>query len=55
MNDVRVTIFADSSVIHCFIVKRLVDQLELKIQFFFDSVRLKSDKFVDVIDFTKFK
>ena len=54
-NDIKVIIFADSDVIHCFIVKRFVDLLELKLQLFSDKMRLKSDKSVDVMSFTKFK
>ena len=50
----RVAVFANSDVFHCFIAQRIVDLLRLKLQHFFGKVQLKSDKIVDVVDFTKF-
>ena len=45
--------FANSKVFHCFIAQRIVNQLRLKLQQFFDKVRLKSDKTINVVDSTQ--
>ena len=47
--------FANLNIFYCFIVKRIIDQFKLKLQYFFNEIRLKSNKIVNVVDFTKLK
>ena len=54
-NDRKVLTFVNSNVSHYFIAQRIVDQLRLKLQYFFDKIRLKNDKIVDVVDFVSYK
>ena len=54
-NDRKISTFANSNISHCFIAQRIIDQLKLKLQYFFDKMRLKSDKIVDVVDFVSYK
>ena len=50
----RITIFVDFDATHCFITRRIIDLLRLKLQLFSNRVQLESDKSVDVVDVTKF-
>ena len=52
-HDYTVSIFVNSETSHCFFAQRIVNQLKLKLQQFFDKMRLKSDKIVSIIDFTQ--
>ena len=54
-NDRKVLTFANSNVSHCFIAQHIVNQLRLKLQYFFDKMRLKNNKIVDVVDFVSYK
>ena len=50
----RITIFVDFNVTYCFIARRIVDLLRLKLQLFSDRVQLENDKSIDIVDITKF-
>ena len=47
--------FANLNIFYYFIVKHIVDQFKLKLQHFFNKLRLKNNKIVNIVDFTKFK
>ena len=53
VSDRRITIFVDFEISHCFIARRIVDLLRLKLQHIFERVRLESDKTVDVVDIAR--
>ena len=53
VSDRRITIFVDFEISHCFIARRIIDLLRLKLQHIFERVRLESDKIIDVVDIAR--
>ena len=51
VNDHSISTFENSKIFHCFLTQRIINQLNLKLQQFFNKMRLKNDKIVDVVNF----
>ena len=54
-SDRKILTFANLNVSYYFIAQRIIDQLKLKLQYFFNKIRLKNNKIIDVVDFVSYE